>query len=334
MISPENVGGIFMVGVPGTGIDESTLGLIRECRIANFILFRRNVGDPGQLRHLCGELRQACLDEGLPPPLIAIDQEGGSVTRLPPPFTQFADARVLAAAADPQAALAGYARTCACELRGIGINMNLAPVLDVCPEEGGYFMERRSLGCSPQIVSRWGRLVISLMQEEGVAACGKHFPGLGAAVLDPHERLPRVDRSLAEIREQDLPPFREAAAAGVAAIMTSHTIYPALDPAQPATLSHRILTGLLREEIGYQGVIITDDLEMGAIENEGPLEEAALQAFVAGADLLLICHDHQKVRKAHRQLAAVSAAGRIAAGRLAVSLQRIADLRHRFRLEP
>jgi beta-N-acetylhexosaminidase len=214
-------------------------------------------------------------------------------------------------------------------LRDLGINMNLAPVLDVCPGEA-YFMARRSYGCLPEVVSRWGRLVISLLQEEGIAACGKHFPGLGSAVLDPHERLPRVDRSLDEIRKQDLPPFREAAAAGVAAIMTSHTIYPALDSEQPATLSPRILTELLRGEIGYQGVIITDDLEMGAIEKEGPLEEAALQAFEAGADMLLICHDHRKIKKAYNRMGQAMADGRITGHRLAGSLQRIADLRNRF----
>jgi beta-N-acetylhexosaminidase len=327
---PEDIGGIFMVGLPGPELDESTLELIREWKISNFIIFKRNVEDPEQLRHLCSELRQASLKEGLGPPLIAIDQEGGTVARLPLPFTQFADARKLAAATDPHHEFGSYARICARELRGIGINMNMAPVLDVCPEGGGYFMERRALGGSPEAVSRWGRLIIELMQEGGVAACAKHFPGLGAAVLDPHERLPKVDKPLAEIRAQDLPPFITAAAAGVAAIMTSHTIYSALDAAQPATLSRRILTDLLREEIGYAGLIITDDLEMGAIENDTPLEEASVRAFEAGVDLLLICHDHRKVKKAHRQLTAAHAAASIPAARLTASLRRIAEVRARY----
>jgi beta-N-acetylhexosaminidase len=333
MTFPEEIGGLFMTGLPGAELDASTLDLIREWRISNFIIFKRNVMAPDQLRGLCGSLRRACFEEGLPPPLIAIDQEGGTVARLPPPFTQFADARVLAAAADPGRELGCYARTCARELRELGINMNLAPVLDVCPAGSGCFMERRSLGSSPEAVSRWGRLVIELLQAEGVAACAKHFPGLGAAVLDPHERLPRVERPLAELRMQDLPPFREAAAAGVAAIMTSHTVYPALDVDRPATLSRRILTGLLREEMGYGGLIITDDLEMGAIENEGPAAEAALEAFSAGADLLLICHDHEKVRKACLQLVAARDDGRLEPARLIISGQRIASVGRRFRLE-
>jgi beta-N-acetylhexosaminidase len=324
-----DIGGLFMAGLPGTALDGSTRGLIEEWRIGNFILFKRNVADPEQLRRLCHDLRDACLAGGLPAPLIAIDQEGGTVTRLPPPFTQFPDARVLAGADDPGAALTAYGRTCARELREIGVNMNLAPVLDVCPAGEGCFMERRSLGADPEAVGRLGRLVAAAMQAEGIAACGKHFPGLGAAILDPHERLPRVERSLAELRRLDLPPFREVAAE-VAAIMTSHTVYPALDREWPATLSRPILTGLLREEIGYQGVIVTDDLEMGAIEKEGPLDEAALRAFEAGADLLLICHDHQKVHRAHQRLKAAAAAGRIPPARLASSLARIAAIRRRF----
>ncbi|MDA8163402.1 MAG: beta-N-acetylhexosaminidase [Desulfobacteraceae bacterium] len=326
MKKPE-IGGLFMAGLPGTALDGSTQELIEELRVGSFILFKRNVAEPDQLRRLCGDLRAACLAAGLPAPLIAIDQEGGTVTRLPPPFTQFPDARVLAAAADPWRALTDYGRTCARELREIGVNMNLAPVLDVCPAGKGCFMERRALGEDPGEVARLGRVVISAMQDEGVAACGKHFPGLGAAVLDPHERLPRVDRSLPELRRLDLPPFREAAAEA-AAIMTSHTLYPALDPEWPATLSRPILTGLLREEIGFTGVIVTDDLEMGAIEKEGPLDEAALRAFEAGADLLLICHDHGKVRRAREKLAA--AAGRIPPSRIAASLARIAAVRSRF----
>ncbi|MEJ2031846.1 MAG: beta-N-acetylhexosaminidase [Deltaproteobacteria bacterium] len=329
-LEKSDLGGLFMAGLPGTVLDPSTLALIEKDRVGNFIIFRRNVADPGQLRRLCSDLRETCQASGLPAPLIAIDQEGGTVARLPAPFTQFPDARVLTAAADPRQALTDYARTCARELREVGINMNLAPVLDVCPEDEGRFMERRSLGADPGEVSRWGRLVITILQEEGVAACGKHFPGLGAAILDPHERLPRVDRSPAEIRRQDLPPFREAAAAGVAAIMTSHTLYPAFDREWPATLSRPILTGLLREEIGYQGMIVTDDLEMGAIEKEGPLDAAALRSFEAGADLLLICHDHGKVRAALQRLAATVAAGRISPSRLESSLARIATVRRRF----
>ena len=301
MTTPEDaqhelsLGQLFMVGLPEVELDDSTCRLIEEFRINNFIYFKRNVESPKQLKKLSGDLHRACVQNNLGPPLIAIDQEGGTVARLGPPFTQFPDARVLAQAENPEYALSEYARVCSSELIDIGVNYNLAPVLDVCEAEKEYFMEKRSLGGDPELVGRLGIHVIREMQAHGIAACAKHFPGLGAAVVDPHFQLPLVVKSEAEIHAQDIIPFERAVAAGVASIMTSHTIYQHLDPESPATLSKKILTGLLRHDLGYDGVIITDDLEMGAIENEGDLGQAALQAFAAGADLLLICHSHEKV---------------------------------------
>lgn len=324
------IGHLFMVGLPGTSLDKSTLDLVRTQRINNFILFARNVESPDQLRSLTSSLRQACRNEGLAPPLISIDQEGGSVSRLPAPFTQFPDARLLAGADDPAGELDNFAAICARELTGIGVNFNLAPVLDVCEEEQGLFMERRSLGSDPARVAELGRFVIIAMQKRGLAACAKHFPGLGAAVIDPHHTLPEVHRQADLLLGRDMLPFRAAAAAGVAAIMTSHTVYHALDSENPATLSEKILTGLLRTAIGYNGIIITDDLEMGAIENEQPLERAALTAFTAGADLLLICHDHDKVKKAGAVLLAAVQKGDISAQRVAASVGRVAAVGRRF----
>ncbi|MCK9296327.1 MAG: beta-N-acetylhexosaminidase [Desulfobulbaceae bacterium] len=324
------LGQLFMVGLPGKDLDESTLRLIAERGINNFIIFRRNVDNPEQLSQLCADIKKACRQAKLPPPLIAIDQEGGTVARLPAPFTQFADARQLAGALDPVAALADYADTCARELVQVGINMNLAPVLDVCPAGQGFFMEKRSLGADPQLVGQLGSQVINGLQAGGVAACAKHFPGLGAAKLDPHLQLPVVSRALAEIRVHDLVPFQQAIAAGVAAIMTSHTIYEHLDAATPATLSGHILTDLLRSELGFDGLVITDDLEMGAIENERTVDAAAVQAFAAGADLILICHGHDKVCQSYDSLREAIADGRVSLPRCDNSLKRLEAVRHRF----
>lgn len=212
----------------------------------------------------------------------------------------------------------------------MGITMNLAPVLDVCPEAGGFVMERRCLSGDPHEVARQGVLVLNEFQKLGVAACAKHFPGLGRVVLDPHHDLPRETRPAAAIRGQDLLPFQAAIEAGVAAIMTSHTVYTAFDAEAPATLSKAILTDLLRGELGYDGVIITDDLEMGAIEKRGSVAEAALRAFLAGADCLLICHDHAKVRQTLSLFQEVRAREEITGVRLAASLDRIGSLRARF----
>jgi len=296
-----SLGQLFMVGLPEVVLDDSTHRLIEEFRINNFIYFKRNVESPGQLKKLSSDLRKVCTQNNLGPPLIAIDQEGGSVARLAPPFTQFPDARELAQAENPEKSLSEYARVCSSELMGIGVNYNLAPVLDVCVAGKEYFMEKRSLGGDPELVGRLGTHVIREMQAHGIAACAKHFPGLGAAVVDPHFKLPHVAKAEPDLRAGDMLPFQQAAEADVASIMTSHTIYQHLDPENPATLSRKILTGLLRNELEYDGVVITDDLEMGAIEKEGDLGQAALQAFTAGADLLLICHSHEKVIDALRK---------------------------------
>ncbi|MBU1405520.1 MAG: beta-N-acetylhexosaminidase [Proteobacteria bacterium] len=324
------LGGLFMVGLPGTELDDSTRDLINRYGINNFILFKRNAENPEQIRTLCLGLAEACRAAGLGAPLISIDQEGGTVARLKgPDFTEFPDARVLAESEQGEELLVDYARTCAKELLAVGINMNLAPVLDVSPAGLGLFMERRSLGGIPEQVARLGALVIATMQENGLAACAKHFPGLGGATLDPHEVLPVVDRSLEELRGCDLVPFAAAIRAGVAGVMTSHTVYPQLDPEFPATLSPRILGGVLRDELGYDGMVVTDDLEMGAIENEGTVADAALVAFKAGADMLLICHEHAKIIAAHELLSG-AVGGEVSEERVRRSLERIGGVRRRF----
>jgi beta-N-acetylhexosaminidase len=324
------LGQLFMVGIPGLTLDDSTLHLIQEFGINNFIYFKRNVASPEQLEQLSKALNRACRDNGLLPPLIAIDQEGGTVARLPPPFTQFPDARILAESEEPEKALKNYAETCAAELKSIGVNYNLVPVLDVCEAGKEYFMERRSLGGDPEKVARLGSLIIKEMQGNGIAACAKHFPGLGAAVVDPHIELPYVAKAEETIHLNDLTPFRQAIGRGVASIMTSHTIYQHLDAENPATLSKRILSGLLRNELGYEGVVITDDLEMGAIEQERDLGYAAMKAFEAGADLLLVCHSHKKVIDAVKKTAEGIEQNPQLQRRMFESLKRVGQMRQNF----
>jgi len=311
-------------------LDDSTRRLIEEFHINNFIYFKRNVESPAQLRRLSADLRMACTENNLAPPLIAIDQEGGTVTRLPPPFTQFPDARILADSVNPEKALADYGLTCARELLDIGVNMNLAPVLDVCATGKNLFMERRALGSSPEKVGRLGSIIIETLHENGVAACGKHFPGLGAATEDPHFKLPQVARSREELLAIDIPPFRQAIQSGVAALMTSHTVYLDLDADTPATLSALILTTMLRKDMGYNGVIITDDLEMGAIENEVSIDRAALLALRAGADVLLVCHSHDKVIAALDNIIETAQREPEMQERIRQSLERLSLIRRQF----
>ena len=293
-----NPGHLLMVGLPGLEVDASTLDLIATEGVHNFILFRRNVRDRQQLTDLCAALREACLGHGLPRPLIAIDQEGGQVARLSPPFATFPEPRQVAEGAECRALLHQNATVCATELVEVGINVNLAPVLDVCPSGQGLFMERRCLGEDPERVAELGVIVVNGLQTGGVAACAKHFPGLGSATLDPHLELPVVEAAAARLLEGELKPFRWAFAAKVAAVMTSHAVYADLDASVPGTLSAKVVQDLVRGRCGYDGLIITDDMEMGAIEKFMDFPQAVLAAFRAGADLVLICHDHDKIRRA------------------------------------
>ncbi len=285
-----------MVGLPGLELDGSTRQLVADLGIHNFIIFRRNVRDKKQLAALCRDIHDFCLEEGLSAPLIAVDHEGGEVCRLPDSFTRLPPARELADSADAEEIIRKYAAVSARELMEAGINMNLAPVLDVCPAGEGFFMESRSLGGDPCRVAELGSVIVRESRKIGLAACGKHFPGLGSAVLDPHKQLPVISCSEEQIKTEDLLPFRRATENGITALMTSHAVYDNLDPGRPATLSPYILKNLLRDFLGYQGLIISDDLEMGAIEKEQTVAEASVEAVKAGVDLLLICHDHDKVR--------------------------------------
>ena len=327
---PPAVGHLLMIGLPGQDLDASTLSLIQEEGVHNFILFRRNVRDREQLIGLCTALRHACLAQGLPRPLISIDQEGGQVARLPPPFTILPEPRGLSELDNCQELLHDYATICARELVEVGINMNLAPVLDCCPSGQGLFMERRCLGQAPERVAELGLVVIGALERMGVAACAKHFPGLGSARLDPHLELPVVDRQEARLLAEDLLPFKRAAQAGVGAVMTSHAVYQELDHGLPATLSPLVIGGLLRKGCGYDGLVITDDMEMGAIEKFMAFPEAVRQAFKAGADLILICHDHQKVRRALAILRQTVQEGETEAGQADDSLRRQTEVLRRL----
>ncbi len=318
-----DLGPLFMAGLPGLDLDDSTRHLIDTYGVNHFILFRRNVDSEEQLGRLSGDLVRYCHERGLAEPLISIDQEGGSVARLPEPFSQFADARTYADGPHAHQDLKDYVRLCGRDLRKIGVNMNFAPVLDVCPSGQGCFMERRSLGADPARVAELGSLVIAGFQNQGIAACAKHFPGLGEAVIDPHLQLPVVADSFEKIMTCDLLPFQAAIKAGVASIMTSHVIYEHIDPDNLATLSSKILTDLLRGDLGYDGLVVTDDLEMGAVENDMGVPEASVRAFEAGADLLLICHDHGKVKESVCRLYQACQNGMVSKERLQQSFLRI-----------
>ena len=215
-------------------------------------------------------------------------------------------------------------------MRLVGLNMDMAPVVDVRMGEPEQHLDGRLFSDDPQRVAMLGRHVIQGLQENGVMAVAKHFPGLGKATRDPHHDLPTIAADLREMEETHLVPFRAAMEQGVSAVMTSHGLYPALDPKSPGTLSHRIITGLLREELGFDGLVITDDLEMGAIQKKWGVAQGAVAAFAAGCDILLICKDQDAVLEGMARLRDALLREEVPMGRLHRSVDRVMTAKERF----
>jgi len=324
------IGQLVMAGMPGPHMDDGTVALIRDYNIGGIILFSRNIQDPLQLANLCGQLQDMAVKNHGRPLLLAVDQEGGRVARLREPFTVFEGNSAIGRSDRPVEKALEFGEITAREMKLVGLNMNLAPVLDVQRGEVEKHLAGRSFGEEPDQVALLGRTVIAALQENGIMAVAKHFPGLGRTSVDPHFQLPRIDIDFDEMDAINLPPFRAAIDEGVSAIMTSHAIYPAIDPENPATLSPGILRNLLRQKMDFEGLLMTDDLEMGAIAKHQSVAEGACQAFQAGADILLICKDQEKVLESINLLRRKLLQDEIKMERLDQSLGRIEKAKSRF----
>ena len=324
------IGQLFMAGMPGPRVDEGTEALIRDCNLGGVILFARNIENPLQLAQLCLELQERAMRYHRTPLFLAVDQEGGRVARLREPFTMFPGNAAIGMDEQPVERAMEFGLITAREMRLVGLNMNLAPVVDVQRGELEKHLAGRSFGEDPEKVGLLGRTVVRSLQENGVMAVAKHFPGLGRTTVDPHFHLPVIEVGKEEMDEVNLGPFRAAIEEGVSAIMSSHAIYPDLDAERPATLSPVILSSLLRERMGFEGLLITDDLEMGAIAAKWPVAEGAVGAFNAGADILLICKDQNNVFESIKFMRAEVARGGIGSESLDRTLDRIMGTKRKF----
>ena len=324
------IGRLFMAGMPGTELDEKTEALIRDRGLGGVILFSRNIESPLQLTELCNDLQDKAMKYQGTPLFLAVDQEGGPVARLVEPFTPFPGNTAIGKNKNPVDKAVSFARITAKEMALVGLNMDLAPVVDVQCREPEKHLFGRTFSDDPQKVALLGRTVVKILQENGVMAVAKHFPGLGKASLDPHFHLPKIDVTAEELEEVNFPPFREVIEEGVSGIMTSHALYPFLDPERPSTLSRKTLKGFLRNTLGFNGLIITDDLEMGALEKNWGVSKGAALAFEAGADILLICQDQDKVLEGMKILSNSLLRGEISLSRLDQSLARIKEAKSRF----
>jgi beta-N-acetylhexosaminidase len=275
----------LMAGFDGTALNDDLKYLISTLKVGGLILFSRNVAEPDQIRALCADVQAFAVSCGQPPLFIAIDQEGGPVARLQEPFTLFPGTPPLKSKSDAE----NFARITSRELRGVGINMNMAPVLDVIDPDIDSIMIKRAFSNDPDIVANIGVAVINGLQKRNIMAVAKHFPGIGRTTLDSHVNQPVLDAN-AETLQTDLAPFEAAIENRVAGIMLSHILYSALDPDLPASLSVKISRDLLRNRMGYDGLVMTDDLDMGAIINHFDIDTAVDRIMAADIDLTLICH--------------------------------------------
>ncbi|HKY49858.1 MAG TPA: glycoside hydrolase family 3 N-terminal domain-containing protein [Candidatus Limnocylindria bacterium] len=297
----QRAGQTMAVAFHGTQITGAVEEMIRLRGIGGVVLRAENAPDASALARICADLQRIAAEAKIPPLFLALDQEGGGVARIGTGMTIFPSQMALAATPDPTAAVQRAATITAGELRASGINWNFAPVADVNNEPLNPIIGNRSFGSDPQRVSSLVAAAVRAYNGAGFLCCAKHFPGHGAATIDSHVGLPLIDVDRARLDRVELPPFRAAIAAGVPAVMLAHLIVPALDPTPqlPASLSRRVTTDLLRRELSFAGIAVTDDLEMGALSGVG--QAAAGEAAVkAGADFVLFRFDEEAQREGHR----------------------------------
>jgi len=280
------VGRLAIVGFDGHDVPDDLRRLVATFDLGGVIYFPRNVSTPEQVADLS---RQVAAQQREWPLWISVDQEGGRVARLRKPFTEWPPALTLGRSGE-DALAAKFARALAAELLAVGVNLDFAPVLDVHTNPKNPVIGDRALSEHADVAARLGAVVVRALQENGVSACGKHFPGHGDTSVDSHEALPVVDHDRRRMDAVEFVPFVRAIAAGVETIMTAHILAPALDERRIASFSPAIVEGLLKQGLGFRGVVISDDLGMKAVSATSSPGEASVAAVQAGCDVVLLCN--------------------------------------------
>lgn len=323
----ELVGQMFVVSVTGTEPDYYIEKMVRERNIGGVLLFGYNMESEAQTRALVDSLQGLAMNTGPATPLfVAVDQEGGEISSAPWVTQQPAAAEI--GERGDTAAARNISEQMGSELRRAGVNTNFAPVVDT---GFGAAIGARSYGEDPTLVSRMGAAAVEGFEAAGVVSAAKHFPNHGVATVDSHVDYPVVDHDLSTIMSQDLPPFRAAVESGVPMVMMGHLLYPAIDAEKPASLSPKA-TKLLREELGFDGIIVTDDLSMTAASGGGSSAEATVGAVKAGVDLLILSRPAQEQADAHEAVVAAVESGEITEKQIERSVRRIVEVKRNYPL--
>lgn len=319
------------VAFRGRAITPHLERMIREKHVGGVVIFRENIEDAAGLRALAADLQRIAREADIPPLFLAMDQEGGPVVRVSRGVALLPSQMGLAATPDPQASVRRAAGVTARELRTLGINWQLAPVADVNDEPRNPIIGNRAFGSDPRTVGELVATAVRAYADAGLLCCAKHFPGHGAATADSHEELPELSAQRARLDAVELLPFRSAIAAGVPAIMSAHLVVPALGTGTaPATLSRAVMTDLLRGELGFQGLSVTDDLEMGALKGSGGQAAAGPASLIAGADYLLFRFDESAQLEGHRLIVEAATSGALPPARLTEAVGRILQTKERW----
>ncbi len=326
----EKIGQMIMVGVEGTSMDQTAERLIKDRHIGGVIFYKANFSTISDSVKLVNDLK-AANRKGAAPLLLAVDQEGGKIDRMPADFETVPDSRTVGKSNDASLAKA-LGGLLAAELRAMGLNLDFAPVLDINSNPNNPVIGVRSFGNNAEIVAKMGVAEMQGLQEGGIIAAVKHFPGHGDTSVDSHRELPVVNKKLEELRKFEWVPFRSAIESGVDVVMAAHILFPRIDNEVPASLSKIIIGDQLRGTLGYDGVVITDEMTMGAIANHYGIVNGSLQAIQAGSDIVMVAHEYSKMQSVYDKLLKSAQDGTLSERRIDESVRRILSLKLKYAL--
>jgi beta-N-acetylhexosaminidase len=331
MTLDEKIGQMFIVGVDGYNLSDSTKSLIENYKVGGFILFRNNVKDSHQLLQLLNSVKETNLTNKIPL-FLSIDEEGGRVSRMPNNFKKIPSSKIIGQINNKDFSYK-VGNTIAREIKSFGFNMDFAPVLDINSNPNNPVIGDRAFGSNHNIVTRLGIETMKGFQAEEVIPVVKHFPGHGDTSVDSHIGLPTVDNDLKRLESFELIPFEEAIKNKADAVMIAHILLPEIDKENPSSMSKVIITDILRNKLDFNGVVITDDMTMGAIMENYNIGEATLKSVEAGTDIILVCHGYDKEVEVINALKDAVLKGKISEERIDESVYRILKLKKKYNLK-
>lgn len=329
MTLDEKIGQLLIVGLDGYHMDDHITSLIEDHHIGGVIFFSRNIKDPQQLTGLINSLKEK--NRGKLPLFISIDQEGGRVSRMPKDILNTPSNREIGKKNNPDYAFE-IASTTGEVLRSFGFNMNFAPVLDIDSNPNNSVIGDRSFGANHKIVEVLGGQTIEALRSKGIIPVVKHFPGHGDTSMDSHLNLPIVNKDWGSLLEFEIQPFIKAIEKQIDVVMVAHILFKQIDPDNPASLSKTIISNLLRKDLNFNGLVITDDMTMGAITENYGIAQAAVQSILAGTDLVLLSHGHENKLETIKALKEALVNNEISLERLDESVYRILELKEKYQL--